>query len=179
MCVLISVCFYYLLTSVCWILLQVVGFEDEDDYEDEEGEEEDEEEEEEEEDEDGDESDERPKKAKKKVTPKKVPVKAVKSSSAATVTAGTTTAIVGTTPAISTTTATNSLRMPRLGFDEDDIPDLPSFKGLDMEGLTGGFESPPLEEFKRLMESLGPETMFAEDYEQFLAEEQMHVAPIV
>jgi hypothetical protein len=35
-----------------------------------------------------------------------------------------------------------------------------------------GVEPPPLEEFKRLMESLGPDSMFADDYADSLAADE-------
>jgi hypothetical protein len=41
---------------------------------------------------------------------------------------------------------------------------------LDRGELGAGVEPPPLEEFKRLMESLGPESMFSDDYAEFTAE---------
>ena len=38
-----------------------------------------------------------------------------------------------------------------------------------------GVDPPPLEEFKRLMESLGPESMFSDDYAEFTAEANTEV----
>ena len=40
------------------------------------------------------------------------------------------------------------------------------------QGFELGVEPPPLEEFKRLMESLGPDSMFADDYADSLAADE-------
>lgn len=41
-----------------------------------------------------------------------------------------------------------------------------------LQGFELGVEPPPLEEFKRLMESLGPDSMFADDYADSLAADE-------
>jgi hypothetical protein len=56
---------------------------------------------------------------------------------------------------------------------------------VDREGFELGVEPPPLEEFKRLMESLGPDSMFADDYadslasDEYLQSEPIPIIPLV
>ena len=50
---------------------------------------------------------------------------------------------------------------------------------LERNELEAGVEPPPLEEFKRLMESLGPESMFSDDYAEYTAELAAQAVPVV
>ena len=47
-----------------------------------------------------------------------------------------------------------------------------SYLSYSCQGFELGVEPPPLEEFKRLMESLGPDSMFADDYADSLAADE-------
>jgi hypothetical protein len=60
-----------------------------------------------------------------------------------------------------------------------DVPAAVDGVFLERDELEGGVEPPPLEEFKRLMESLGPESMFSDEYAEFSAELNAQAAPVV
>lgn len=47
-----------------------------------------------------------------------------------------------------------------------------SFYPIVIKGFELGVQPPPLEEFRRLMESLGPDSMFTDDYADSLAADE-------